>query len=190
MTYRNAKIYKIVDNTNDAIYVGSTCKTLEQRLKQHEYDYVKFKAGKQHFITSFKILENNNYKIELVKLFPCDSKIELELQEGKIIKEYRNNKLNIVNICVAGQTHKESVFQHYQKNKIAINERRNHKHVCFCGGKFTTCGKSQHEKSKKHQNYINNSKTLINNGTLNIHITVNNVEDVDKILDKLTNTIK
>ena len=44
--YQNAKIYKIVDNTLDNIYIGSTCKTLEQRLKSHEQDYKKFKAGK------------------------------------------------------------------------------------------------------------------------------------------------
>ena len=33
--FQNSKIYKITDNTSDMIYVGSTCKTLEQRLKQH-----------------------------------------------------------------------------------------------------------------------------------------------------------
>ncbi len=84
MNYQNSNIYKITDNTTDAIYIGSTCKTLEQRLKQHEYNLKSYKAGNYHFITSFKILENNNYKIELIKLYPCDSKKELELQEGKI----------------------------------------------------------------------------------------------------------
>ena len=41
------------------------------------------------------------------------------------------------------------------------------------------------EKSKKHQDYINNSKTLINNGTLNITINLNNPEDLDKILKNI-----
>ena len=35
--FQNSKIYKITDNLSDMIYIGSTCKTLEQRLKQHIY---------------------------------------------------------------------------------------------------------------------------------------------------------
>ena len=31
--FENAKIYKIVDNVSDMVYIGSTCKTLQQRLK-------------------------------------------------------------------------------------------------------------------------------------------------------------
>ncbi len=173
--YQSAKIYKIVDNTSNAIYIGSTFKTLQQRMKIHEAHYKLFKEGKMNYVTSFKILENNNYKIELVKLFPCDNKKELELQEGKIIKEYKNNNLNIVNRCVVGQTHKESMSQYYQNNKIALNEKQ----TCCCGGKYTTQNKLAHEKSKKHQNYINNSKT-VNIQTLNIN--VNKIEDLDKIL--------
>ena len=60
--YQNAKIYKIVDNSSDMIYVGSTFKNLQPRLNQHERDYKKFKAGKYSFVTSFKILENKNWE--------------------------------------------------------------------------------------------------------------------------------
>ena len=41
--YQNSKIYKITDNTSNAIYVGSTFKTLDQRLKTHELNYKKYK---------------------------------------------------------------------------------------------------------------------------------------------------
>jgi hypothetical protein len=182
MNYQNAKIYKIVDNTSDAIYIGSTCKTLQQRLKGHEADYKKFKNGNYHFITSFKILENNDYKIELVKLFPCGSKQELNLEEGKMIKQFRNDNKNIVNRNIAGQTVKESKAQYRQNNRGLINEKQNQKHNCCCGGSFFNRNKLAHEATKKHQNYINNSKTLVNNGTLNINITVNNPKDLEKIL--------
>ena len=177
VNYQNAKIYKIIDNVTNAIYVGSTCKTLEHRLRAHEYNFKAFKANKQNFITSFKILQNADYKIELIKLYPCTTKQELELEEGKMIKQFRNEKLNIVNKFVAGQTR----AQYYQKNKIAINEQRNQKHNCSCGGKFSQCNKLHHEKTKKHQAYINNSKTIINNGTLNITINLNNPEDLAKL---------
>ena len=29
MNYQNSKIYKITDNTSNAVYIGSTCKTLQ-----------------------------------------------------------------------------------------------------------------------------------------------------------------
>ena len=186
MNYQNSKIYKITDNTSNAVYIGSTCKTLQQRLKQHEANNKSYKAGKYpNFVTVFKILDNNDYKIELVESYPCATKQDLNIREGKIIKEYKNNNLNIVNKNIAGITHKESVFQYYQKNKNEITEKARHKHICQCKGKYTNSGKAQHAKTKKHCQYINNSKTIINNGTLNINITVNNIEDLEKVLKDL-----
>ena len=40
-----AKIYKIVDNTNDNTYIGSTCQRLKRRLVKHECDYKRFLKG-------------------------------------------------------------------------------------------------------------------------------------------------
>ena len=187
--FENGKIYKIVDNVSDMVYIGSTCKTLQHRLKQHEVHYKLFKAGKNHFVTVFKILENSDYKIELVENHPCANRQELNMREGTIMKKLKNEKLNVVNRCIAGQTQKESADQYRHNNRNLINEKQKQKHNCACGGKFINAHKSQHEKTKKHCQYINNSKN-INIETLNLNITVNNVEDVDKILDKLTNTIK
>ena len=127
--YQNSKIYKITDNTSDMIYVGSTCKTLELRLKQHISSNKSYKAGKYpNFVTVFKILDNNDYKIELVENYPCATKQDLNIREGNIIKLFRSNKFNIVNRCIAGQTHKESMSQYYQNNKYEINQKYN----CCC----------------------------------------------------------
>ncbi len=181
--YQNGKIYKLIDNSSDMIYIGSTCKTLPQRLRSHETDYIRYKAGKQHYITSYKILENNNYKIELLKLYPCENKRELDIEEGKITKQLKNDKLNIVNRNIAGQNHIDSCAQYRQINKHKINQ----KHNCSCGGKYTSAGKSQHVKTKKHCDYINKSKT-INIETLNITINVNKPEEINKI--DLLNIVK
>ena len=102
--YQNSKIYKITDNLSDMVYIGSTYKTLQQRLKTHEINLKNYTNGKYNFVTVFKILENNNYKIDLVENYPCNNKQELNIREGQIIKEYKNNKLNIVNKYIAGQT--------------------------------------------------------------------------------------
>ena len=92
MNYQNSKIYKITDNTTDMVYVGSTFKTLQQRLKAHEAAYKSFKAGKfPNNVTVFKILENADYNIELIENYPCNSKKDLELREGQIIKQFIYN---------------------------------------------------------------------------------------------------
>ena len=43
----------------------------------------------------------------------------------------------------------------WEKNKEAINERRNQQFQCdVCGGKYTFKHKLDHEQSKKHKNVI------------------------------------
>jgi len=68
VNYQLGKIYKIVDNTNGNIYIGSTCEpTLARRLSQHcgEYRFYLNKEIKKN-ITSFQIIKNNNYDIILI----------------------------------------------------------------------------------------------------------------------------
>ena len=57
--YKNGKIYRIVCNITGEQYIGSTCKTLKQRLQQHKSSYKCYKDGKGHYVTSYKILEKD-----------------------------------------------------------------------------------------------------------------------------------
>ena len=88
--YSQGKIYKIVCNKTGLVYIGSTCKTLEERLKGHEYDMKRFihirnnlpdKLKKTKFCTSFYIFLNKDYKIELIENYPCNTRLELETKE-------------------------------------------------------------------------------------------------------------
>ena len=38
VNYKMAKVYKIVNDINDHIYIGSTCKTLAERMTRHRSD--------------------------------------------------------------------------------------------------------------------------------------------------------
>jgi len=38
----SGKIYKIISDSTDKIYIGSTVKTLDERLKEHEKDFLNF----------------------------------------------------------------------------------------------------------------------------------------------------
>ena len=53
------KIYKIVDNTNDNVYIGITMRTLKQRLNNH-------KASRGR-CSSRDIIKNGDYRIELIE---------------------------------------------------------------------------------------------------------------------------
>ena len=83
--YNDSKIYKIVDNTNGNIYIGSTAQTLKERLNNHKHNYKKYLIGKFHYVASFDILKNNDYKIELLESCNVNTKYELELIERKHI---------------------------------------------------------------------------------------------------------
>ena len=39
VNYQNGKIYRIVCNTTDEVYIGSTVITLSKRLAKHNSDY-------------------------------------------------------------------------------------------------------------------------------------------------------
>ena len=62
------KIYKLIDNTNSNVYVGSTKqKYLSKRLSTHRQDYKKAMNGKRHHLTSSQIIKNGDYKIQLIE---------------------------------------------------------------------------------------------------------------------------
>ena len=159
----NAKIYKIVDNINNNIYIGSTCKTLKTRLSEHKSGYKRFLKGLFNKIKSFDIIKNNDYKIELLEDCEIKTKQELLARERFYIK---NNEC--LNKNIPGRTDKE--IQQYQKdykktNKDKIDnfnkayyirnkEKLEEKFDCECGGKYTRCNKSHHIKTTKHLNYL------------------------------------
>ena len=168
VNYQLGKIYKIVDNTNNNIYVGSTCEpTLARRLSGHVRDFKNWKNGKQRFTTSFKIIENENYDIVLLELCPCETKDELHKRE-----RYYIESLECVNRYIVGRTHKEyynnnkekhntSTRGYHQANKEKIHEQKNRVCVCECGKTYTHSNKSQHQKFKFHQEYINSLQNKV-----------------------------
>ena len=93
--YSQAKIYKIVCNKTGLIYIGSTSKTLDERLKKHVYDckrYIDKKTNK--FVSSIFVIYNNDYKIELIENFACNNKKELEAKEYHYISNLECVNMN------------------------------------------------------------------------------------------------
>jgi len=147
--YQNGKIYKVVCNNTGRIYIGSTYKTLENRLYTHEKDYKRYLNDNFHYISCFDIIKDCNYTIELIKDFPCNNRTELEREEGKHqLLSISDENINCVNRYVAGRTREE---------RLAFKRQ---KFTCPCGGKYTRTHKAEHFKSKKHQKYIVRINTI------------------------------
>jgi hypothetical protein len=140
--YSKAKLYKIWSPSTDEIYVGSTIQTLSNRMSGHRTHLKKYKAGKTHYRTSFKILEYGDARIELLEKYDtCTCRDELLAREGKYIRE-----LNCVNRCVAGRTKK----QWYEDNKEAIKAKK----------KQYREDNKEAIKTKKKQYYVDNKEAI------------------------------
>ncbi len=120
--YSKGKIYKIVCNTTGLVYIGSTCEpTLARRLVGHRRLYNAYLNGKtKSTMTSFKVLESNNYEIILMEIVNCLSKDELHARERYNIKSIECVNKNIP--TRTKQEHKELKKEYYQDNKEHIKE--------------------------------------------------------------------
>jgi calcineurin-like phosphoesterase family protein len=126
--YQKAKIYKIISQNTDKIYIGSTTKHyLSTRLAHHKCVYNKWKKGEHHKITSFDIIQFDDCKIILIENYPCNTKEELEAREYHHIKE--NNDL-IVNSHMPSRTKKKYEEEHKEhletKRKQWREENKEH----------------------------------------------------------------
>lgn len=109
--YDNGKIYKLECLSTGKIYIGSTTQTLVRRKNVHKSQYKKYLDGLFPYMTSFIIMEEENYDIYLIEYFPCNNKEELHSREG-----YWQKKMTCVNKNIAGRKYK----QYYQDNKEKI----------------------------------------------------------------------
>ena len=143
--YSNGQIYRIVDNTINQQYFGSTTIELSQRLAGHVSKYKCWKGGKTNYTSSFKILENGDYNIVLVEEFPCENSEQLRQKERYHIE---NNKcVNLRNPLQTLEELRQYYPKYYQDHKDTINAKHKVKHTCCCGGKYIYGLKSRHFKT-------------------------------------------
>ena len=178
--YQRGKIYKIVCNLTGLIYVGSTIeKNLSRRLGKHRADFKRWNVEKASYLSSFQIIVNDDYDIVLLELYPCSSKDELHQRERHFIET-----LDCVNKNIPSrktyeyqkqyrQDHKEEAVeykkehylknkskidvkntQYYEANKQSILDKMKAPFTCVCGSICRSSDRLRHERSKKHQLFI------------------------------------
>ena len=153
--YHNSKIYKLTDNTNQNIYIGSTIQTLQQRLQGHKSSARSSKEG--YGCASKQIIDNGDYKIELLEEFQCETKTELCQKEQEYLDKYNNQGVNLVN-KVKSHSSPEDIKVRYLKNRdIILVKKKEYDsvyHKCECGGGYSMSHRARHMKSKRCQEYF------------------------------------
>lgn len=111
--YNNTKIYKLYSPSNvELIYYGHTTKSLKQRLLGHlrQYRFWMNNKDKVRQILTFSIFEKcDDYIIELIEDYPCNTRSEALMREAHYIE---NNK------CInVGLPYKDPMIQKIEKKE-------------------------------------------------------------------------
>ena len=157
VNYQLGKIYKIVGNGLN--YVGSTCEpTLARRLAKHVNNYKRYLKGKGRDVTSFQIIESDDYYIELIEAYPCCSKDELLVRE-----RYWTNQIECINKI-------KNQGLYLQLGKKEYYKQHNKKYCAENKDKLIEMYKNYRENNRslicaKQQNYYMKNKDIINEKT-------------------------
>jgi hypothetical protein len=172
--YKNGKIYKIVSEQTEKVYIGSTCQTLSQRLADHKRHFKQYNNGKTDYVTSYEIVKYDDCQIVLIELFPCVQKCELHA------REYHHMKLEInkVNIKMPTKPNKEWREDNKEKlkEKHAEYVKANKEHLDMKRKEWTLLNKTKQDEYHKqyretnhekiltwHKDFYQNNKEVLNN---------------------------
>ena len=164
--FNKGKIYKITNDYNDEVYIGSTCNTISRRFIQHKAASI---TEKYQNIPLYKIMNEigfERFRIELIEEYQCTDKYELRQKEGHFIRE-----IGTLNKIIAGRTKKE----HRQENKERIQEYQKQYDI--------------DNKEHKKEYYLNNIEhrkeyILLNKDKLQEQMKEYKKANKDKILEK------
>jgi hypothetical protein len=164
--YQKGKIYKLISDETDKIYIGSTCNPLNKRLSQHKFDY----KNPEKMKTIKNIFKTSNFQIILIEDYACERKEQLHARERYYIELNRDICCNIILPSRSSKEYRESTkeakaiydktyrkqyrIQYVKDNKEKINEYANRHTECECGGNYLWKHKARHLRCKKHQSFI------------------------------------
>ena len=142
--YKDGKIYKIVNDVDNEIYIGSTVSELEYRfhmghMNANIAEHCKKIGGKWH------------YRIELLKNFPCETREELVEEEGRMYRLYKPS----LNCNIPGGPNEEEKAEQIERRY----KRRAEEARCeVCNLTMRHDSLYMHQKTKKHIGMVESRK--------------------------------
>lgn len=119
--YKKGIIYAIRSKQTDKIYIGSTCKTIHKRFRQHKESYNYYKNYNINYCSSYEILKFNDAFIEALEDVEFTNKnILLNIETEYIIK----NKNIAVNIRQSLTEKEKKEYRENNKDKIKEYQKK------------------------------------------------------------------
>ena len=114
--YEDGKIYTIVNDFNDEIYVGSTAQPyLCSRMSSHRQSSRYGKTSPLY--AAMRLHGADHFRIVLHHAFPCASKDELGAEENKVIDAFIAAGKTIYNRTIGGKLHDETKAKLAEANR-------------------------------------------------------------------------
>ena len=140
--FNNGKIYIIRNSINDLTYIGSTCQSLSQRMVQHRKDMNIQWCQNFKLYQAMRELDKNNFYIELLENYPCNTRDELNKKEGEYIREYQSK----LNKQVAGRSQEQ--YRRDIREQLAIRKKEEYQRN---KEQYKKTGSEYREKNKEHR---------------------------------------
>ena len=107
VNYQDGKIYQIVNDVNNKVYIGSTCQTLCKRMSVHRA-FGKGLIHKTPIYMGMHEIGVEHFRILLVQNAPCNSKEELHAIEYEVAQRYQQRGTILYNATVDGRCSEET----------------------------------------------------------------------------------
>jgi group I intron endonuclease len=169
--FSKGKIYKITNDFNNEVYVGSTCDTVGRRFNKHKSDYKKETNMNTPLYKLMNEIGFERFRIQIIEEYPTEDKYQLRQREGYWIRQ-----LGTLNIRIEDRTkkewrdenkekykdyHKTHWQQYFEENKDEYNEKRRNDYsnrkseirirmICECGTDVCKRDLAKHLKTQKH----------------------------------------
>jgi len=117
------RVYIIRSTCTSDVYIGSTEETLRLRLQKHEANFRKHLNEKYHYCTSYEMICQDDYWIELLEEMQFDDKTELVAVE----QLYINADPNAVNKYLSNNVTPRTLRtrDYHRAYRVANRERLN-----------------------------------------------------------------
>jgi hypothetical protein len=150
-------VYKIICNTTNLTYFGSTTQKLSKRINNHKIAYYKhcnnLINSKCNYITSFEVLKNDNYDYYVLEKLQHNDKEQLKINLRLSERNYiENNKcVNTQSPINIGDDRQYYKTAHYYCNYEREQKKKSERILCECCNVLIRRDNiSHHEKSLKH----------------------------------------
>lgn len=128
------RVYKIVNEREKLIYIGSTKQTLNSRFSNHKYKSKINRKGKTSNFYFYLNRNPENFEIKLIKEYEVSDKFALFAWEQLYINNYRKSKeykcLNRDNALIwANERLLNIMYSNIKEGKIVKDKRANYRKV-------------------------------------------------------------